>query len=141
MVIRNRNGGCILRLFNDDVTIYNKTITPDAETGEDIVSWKRTVVHGVQWSDQYDKETNAGRLNVSRYAMITFPKGTFEGLDINPANEEDAIVCGIVTDTVSDTKGHRISDLLKKYQKAGLIKATNDNTGRTYLPNLKVVIS
>lgn len=134
MAIWYRLSRSILRLFTDTVTIYNKLDTEPA-------TWKRTVVHGVQWSDNYEKENNSGRIDIARYAMITFPKGTFEGLDINPANEEDAIVLGEVFDEVSDTRGHRISDLVKKYPAAGYIKASNNNTGRTYLPNLKVVVA
>lgn len=79
-------------------------------------------------------------MSVAKYAMITIPKGKFEDLTIDPRNEEDAIVLGVVDDEVTEEKGHRLSDLLKKYNKSGLIKATNDNTGRTYLPNLKVVV-
>lgn len=135
MAIWHRNGGCILR-FDDTVTLYNKTT---ASTGAE--TWTRTVVHGVQWADHYDKENNGGKINVARYASVTFPEGTYEGLILNPKNEEDALVYGEVSDVVTSAKGSRISDLLQRYQKAGQIKVVNDNSNRALLKNIKVVVS
>ena len=120
-----------MAMFTDTVTIYNKV--SDSE-------WRRTVVKGVQWSDKADKQNSDGRISVARYASITFPEGTYENLALNPYNEEDCIVYGDVKDTVDGTKGARISDLMKKYPKAGLIKSVNDNSNRTFLKNLKVVV-
>lgn len=131
MVKRNRFSWSILR-FNDTITIYNKI---DDDT------WKRTVVKGVQWADKYEKENDAGKLNIARYASLTFPQGTYEGLVLDPGNEEDAIVYGSVDDEVSNVKGHRISDLLHKYSKSGLIQSVNDNSNRTHLKNIKVVVA
>lgn len=131
MVKRHRFDWSLLR-FNDTVTIYNKI---------DDDNWRRTVVKGVQWSDKYEKQNDSGKLNVARYSSITFPLGTYEGLVLNPANEEDAIVYGEILDEVTSTKGHRIGDLLQKYQKSGLIKSVNDNSNRTHLKNIKVVVA
>lgn len=72
---------------------------------------------------------------------MTFPAGTYEGLELNPANEEDAFVYGVVEDEVTGEKGERISDLLNKYEKSGRIQTVNDNTNRTHLPNMKVVVA
>lgn len=120
-----------MALFTDTVTIYNKT---PQET------WTRTVVKGVQWSDKTDKQNNNGKLDVVNYASITFPEGTYKNLVLDPRNEEDCIVFGEISDVVTTEKGHRISDLLKKYPKSGLIKSVNDNTNRSYLKNMKVVV-
>lgn len=118
-------------LFTDTVTVYNKI--SDAE-------WKRTVVEGVQWSDKNDKQNDNGKISVARYASVTFHEGTYEDLVLNSSNEEDCIILGAVEDVVEDVKGKRISDLLEKYPKSGLIKSVNDNSNRTFLKNIKVVV-
>lgn len=119
-------------MFTDTVTIYNKI--SDNE-------WKRTVVEGVQWSDKIEKKNNNGKISVALYTSITFPEGTYEGLTLDPANEEDCIVCGSVNDLVNDMKGSRISDLMAKYPKSGLIQSVKDNANRNLLKNIKVVVS
>lgn len=121
-----------MAVFTDTVTIYNKI----SET-----EWKRTVVSGVQWANKTERKNEGGKVSVARYVSITFPEGTYEGLKLDASREEDAIVYGAVEDTVTGEKGHRISDLLKKYQKSGTIKAVNDNSARDYLKNIKVVVA
>lgn len=120
-----------MALFTDTVTIYNKI--SDAE-------WKRTVVPGVQWSGGADRKNVGGRMNAARYMSVTFPESTYEGLTLNASNEEDCIVLGEVTDEVTGEKGSRISDLLEKYPRSGLIRQVNDNSNRDYLKNIKVVV-
>ena len=137
MVIRYRTGGCILRLFTDTVTIYKKTTT--TTNGVTTESWSRIVVNGVQWSDKFERLNNAGKMEIARYAIVTFPEGTYEGLDLAPA-EEDAIFYGTVTEEVTSVKGHRLSDLLEAHARSGRIKSVNDNANRTLLKNIKVVI-
>lgn len=122
-------------LFNDTVTIFNKRI--DKET----VVWDKTVVNGVQWSDFDEKNENAGRISVGHYANITFPEGTYDGLILNAANEEDAIFYGEIDAVIEDIKGHRITDIMKQYPKSGRIKSVNDNSNRDFLKNIKVVIA
>ena len=129
MAQRHRNGGRILR-FNDVVTIYNKT-----EDG-----WTHKTIKGVQWADHYDKENSQGKMSVAKYVSITFPAGTFEGLTLNPANEEDAIFYGSLDEEVTAERGHRISDLLEKH-KGGRIKTVNDNSNRELLKNIKVILA
>ena len=120
-----------MALFTDTVTIYNKI----SDTG-----WKRTVVEGVQWADKTEKKNSDGILSVVRYASVTFPEGTYEGLTLNSYSEEDAIVYGAVNDVVSGDRGSRISDLLEKYPRSGRIKSVNDNSNRDFLKNIKVVV-
>ena len=121
-----------MALFTDTVTIYNKI--SDSE-------WKRTVVEGVQWSDKTDKKNENGKISVARYASITFPEGTYDGLVLNSSNEEDCIVVGAVDDVVEDVKGKRISDLMKKYPNSGIIQSVNDNSNRDFCKNIKVVVA
>ena len=132
MVERYRIGRCVLRaVFTDTVTIYNKI--SDTE-------WKRTVVSGVQWTDKTEKKNENGKISVAKYASVTFPQGTFDGLVLNSSNEEDCIVFGAIEEAVTDVKGQRISDLMEKYPKSGLIKSVNDNSNRSLLKNIKVVV-
>ena len=122
-------------LFNDTVTIFNKRM--DKETAV----WDKTVVNGVQWSDHDEKNENAGRVSVGHYVNITFPEGTYDGLILNAANEEDAIFYGEIDAVIEDIKGHRITDIMKQYPKSGRIKSVNDNSNRDLLKNIKVVIA
>ena len=122
-------------LFNDTVTIFNKRM--DKETAV----WDKTVVNGVQWSDHDEKNENAGRISVGHYVNITFPEGTYDGLILNAANEEDAIFYGEIDAVIEDIKGHRITDIMKQYPKSGRIKSVNDNSNRDFLKNIKVVIA
>ena len=119
-------------LFTDTVTVYNKI--SDTE-------WKRTVVEGAQWSDKTEKTNSDGKLSVARYASITFPEGTYEGLVLNSSNEEDCIVYGAVSDVVDGARESRISDLLEKYPRSGRIKSVNDNSNRDFIKNIKVVVA
>ena len=132
MAVWNWIGRCVLRaLFTDTVTIFNKL--PDG-------TWKRTIVNDVQWADKSDRTNESGRVSVAKYTSVTFPKPAYEGLILDSSNEEDCIVYGAVEDAIEDIKGKRVSDLLEKYPKSGLIKAVNDNSNRTMLPNIKVVL-
>ena len=120
-----------MALFTDTVTIYNKI--SDTE-------WKRTVVEGVQWSDKTEKKNDGGKISIAHYVSVTFPEGTYEDITLASEREEDCIVYGVVEDVIRDEKGSRVSDLLRKYDKSGLIKVVNDNSGRDFLKNKKVVL-
>lgn len=120
-----------MAIFTDTITLYNKI--SDAE-------WKRTVVNGVQWSDKTEKKNDNGKLSVVRYVQITFPEGTYENLLLDSSRSEDCVVYGAVQDEITGEKGSRLSDLMKKYSKSGLIKSVNDNSNRDYLKNIKVVV-
>ena len=121
-----------MAVFTDTVTIYSRISESE---------WKRTVVEGVQWSDKTDKKNENGRISIARYASVTFPEGTYEGLILNSSREEDCIVYGAVEDIVEDVKGKRISDLMKKYQRSGTIQSVNDNSNRDFCKNVKVVVA
>ena len=121
-----------MAIFTDVVTIYNKI--SDSE-------WEQTVVSGVLWSDKTEKKNENGKISIARYASVTFPEGTYEGLTLNSSNEEDCIVYGAVEDVVEDVKGSRISNLLRKYPKSGRIQSVNDNSNRDFCKNMKVVVA
>ena len=117
-----------MALFTDSITIYNKTTS----------SWSRTVVDGVQWSDKADRINNNGRVKVDPYATITFPQGTYEGIRLDPRQDEDAILYGVVPD-MPNTTSFRLSDVIKR-NKGGIIQSVNDNSNRDYLKNIKVTV-
>lgn len=119
-----------MALFTDTITIYQK----QAE------SWKRTVIEGVQWSDQTDKSLSTGRLTVAKSRTVTLPEEVLGQVDLSTFTEEDAIVLGNVEDEVNGTKGSRISDLLARYPRSGIIRSVNDNSDRDLLKNIKVVL-
>ena len=126
-------------LFTDTITIFNKTTTHTQQG--DVDAWTRTVVHGVQWSDHYDKQNNSGKIEVARYASITFPEGTYEGLTLDASHEEDAIFYGEILTTPTTTIGQRLSDFMEAHPKSGRIKTVNDNSNRSLLKNIKVVVA
>ena len=117
--------------FTDTVTIYNKTTS----------SWSRTVVEGVQWSDKADRVNNNGRIKVDPYATITFPEGTYEGLRLDPRQDEDAILYGAVPDmpSTSSASVFKLTDVIRR-NKGGVIQSVNDNSNRDYLKNIKVTV-
>lgn len=118
-------------LGTDTITIFKKQ-----KDG----NFLKAIAKNVQWTDK-DEVTNLnGRVNVAKYVSITFFEGTFEYLDLTNFTEEDAIFYGVIDVEVSNEKGYRISDLLKLYPKSGLIKSVKDNSNRTHLKNIKVVL-
>lgn len=115
-------------LGTDTITLFKKQ--PNG-------SFSRFVVSGVQWSDKDEVVNPDGRVNVAKYASITFFGGTFEDLGLTDFSSEDAIFYGVVNDELVD---NRISALLKKYPKSGVIKSVKDNSNRSHLKNIKVVL-
>lgn len=115
-------------LGTDTITLFKKR--PDG-------SFDRFVVGGVQWSDKDEVVDSNGRVNVAKYASVTFFDGTFERLNLASFSSEDAIFYGIIADELAD---NRISTLLKKYPRSGIIKSVKDNSNRSYLKNIKVVL-
>jgi hypothetical protein len=115
-------------LGTDTITLFKKQTDG---------TFRKFVVGGVQWSDKDEVVNPDGRLNVAKYASVTFFAGTFENLDLVNFSSEDAIFYGTIADELTD---NRISTLLKKYPKSGVIKSVKDNSNRDYLKNIKVVL-
>jgi hypothetical protein len=115
-------------LGTDTITLFKKN--PDG-------SFSRFVVDGGQWSDKDEVINSNGRVNVAKYVSVTFFAGTFESLNLTSFSSEDAMFYGVINDELADG---RISNLLKKYPKSGIIKSVKDNSNRDYLKNIKVVL-
>lgn len=115
-------------LNSDVVTIFKK---------QSDGTFKKFVVNGVQWSDKLEKTNTNGRVSVSKYTTVTFFEGTYDGLDLLNYSKEDAIFNGVIA---GEVPGGRISTLLKAYPKSGVIKSVNDNSNRTFLKNIRVVL-
>lgn len=120
-----------MALFTDTVTIYNE------EQG----NWMRTVVKGVQWSEKVEKSVSDKKVSAAKYISLTFPEGTYENIPFNLYDENTCIVYGEVYDEVTNERGYRTSDLCKKYSRSGFVQSVNDNSNRSYLKNIKVVIA
>lgn len=116
-----------MALFTDTVTIFN-----GLGAGK--------VVKGVQWSEKSDKNVSDKKISVAKYISITFPEGTYENVPFDLYDENTCIVHGEVYDIVTEERGNRISNLLERYKKSGMIQSVNDNTNRSYLKNVKVVV-
>lgn len=102
--------------------------------------WVKTIVKGVQWADNAEKSDASGKISVATYSNITFPEGTYSGLVLSPSNEEDAIFLGVIEEDITGKRGERLSDLMERHPKSGRIKQVNDNSNRTFLKNIKVVV-
>lgn len=97
-------------------------------------------MEGVQWTEKIEKQNVNGKVNVAKYFSVTFPQGTYESIPFDEKKENECIVLGEVDDVVTDEKGSRVSDLMKKHAKSGLIKSISDNSNRELLKNIKVVL-
>lgn len=120
-----------MAVFTDTVTIYQKQANE---------TWTRTVLSGVQWSEKSEKTNENGQISVAKYISLTIPYPQCESVTLEPFTDEDAIVYGNVSDTVTTEKGHRIADLLKSHN-GGIIQSVNDNMNRSFLQNIKVVVA
>ena len=119
-------------MFEDVITLFHKV-----EDG----MWNRSVIHGVQWSEHTDKTvTDGGIVKLATSVTITFPKGTYEDVVLDAANDEDCIVYGDIAFDVQDVKESRISDLRRAFPRSGAIKSVSDNSNRSFLQNVKVVL-
>ena len=119
-----------MAVFTDTVTVYQKQAT----------GYKRTVVNGCQWSEKIEKKLEGGKLQTVKTTTITFIEPFLLDLSTTLFTEEDGIFCGNVAETPTNDKGSRLSDMIKRYPKSGIIRAVNDNSNRDYLKNIKVVI-
>lgn len=117
-----------MALFTDTVTIFNG-----------IGAGK--VVKGVQWSEKLEKSSGDKKLSVAKYISITFPQGTYEDVPFDVYDENTCIIYGEICDVATEERGSRISDLSKRYPRSGFIQSVNNNSNRSHLKNVKVVIA
>ena len=120
-----------MALFTDTVTIYQRISD---------IEWKQTVAKGVQWSEVEKRVNSNGVIAVHRELTITFPQGVYEQINFDIFNEQTGIFYGEIKEEIIDEKGKRLSDLLKKYPKSGLVKVVRDNSNRDFLKHVKVVV-
>lgn len=115
-------------LNTDTVTLYKKNSDN---------TFSRFVIDGVQWVEKNEVVNSNGQVSITKHVSVTFFEGTYENLDLVNFTGEDAIFYGNIADIVNNGK---ISALLKKYSKSGIIKSVKDNSNRDYLKNIKVVL-
>lgn len=147
MVVWYWIGRCILRaLFTDTVTVITTVPleewlwdTFSFETGE-IGGYQVVIIDGVQWSDKKNRINDNGKVSIERYATVTFPKKVYEHINFEKLDEETSVFFGRMEEEIADVKGKRLSDLLQRYPKSGIVKTVNDNSNRYMLPNVKVVL-
>lgn len=117
-----------MAVFTDTVTVYQKQAA----------GYKRTVVDGCQWADKIEKKLEGGKLQTVKTTTVTFIEPF--SLDLSTFTEEDGIFFGNVAEAPTNNKGSRLSDMIKRHPKSGIIRAVNDNSNKDHLKNIKVVI-
>lgn len=121
----------------DTVTLYNKYEAPNKE-----VTWYRTVLVGCFWKYTTDYERVDDVTQVTKVLLCRVRKNKkyidcYEWRELADKssrftfNEGDILIKGKIEDTIDEyTKGHRASDLLKKYKdRCAEITESRDNTG------------
>lgn len=132
------------------ITLYNYHKSADKTE-----HWQRTVIHGVNYSFSNTKTVDssgkvvysptltviipqsapqATYIDAKGYAKLTDTTGYFT---VNTAGNKEVIVCGEVTQEITDT--YKITNLLTDYLKAGKVSAFSDNTDFPRLKHYKVV--
>ena len=78
-------------LYNDVITVYNRYERGLPPFGG--VSWDRTIVRGVRWETDVDKNPDSnGKATISQTVLILIPKGADQGGKIYlPSNEYNKI--------------------------------------------------
>lgn len=143
-----------MSLFKDTITVYNHRI--DAKTGKDL--WRRHVVNGVQWTHgkrhisivngiatenivesitiDFDRKYADRNTYIEPLLYENIPEdeaGNFWTLD--QQGGMDYIVLG-----ETDYEPSRMSELLNKFQYAGVIVSVSDHRNRPRLRHIKVVV-
>lgn len=122
-------------MFTDIITLYNYHKD----------SWKRTILTSVQVSDTMSlsiDSTNEERITSQLTITVPYREGykdqvTYDGSGFTfGTNGLDVIVLGNVDDEITDE--FTISDLIRKYEKIGIIASVTDNTRRTLLKYWRV---
>lgn len=122
-------------IFREVITIYNHYRG----------AWRRTVLHGVQWSNKIERTTDSqGKMYTVSEVSITVPERegyvpakeyAGEGFTFGIDNL-DVVVYGICTDEITDE--YTITDLKKNHDKVVTVYAVKDNTNRQNLKHWRV---
>lgn len=141
-------------LFGQTATIYN--YYEDSKTGE--IKWLRNVVRGVQWMHNRKEVLTAnGMQEEIRVESITIDFSRYYGnkpyliphefkkipadecanyWTLNPETTQDIIVLGEIDAEIKDGK---ISNFIKDYPYASVVKSVTDNRHMPMLKHIKVV--
>ena len=135
-----------MALFTDVVTIITKVPLNkwlwdffSFETSE-FGGYQFVVMRGVQWSEVLKRVNSNGVVAVHRELTVTFPQDVYKYINFDIFDEEMSIFLGEIKEEIADEKGKRLSDLLRKYPKSGLVKLVRDNSNRDFLKHVKVVV-
>ncbi|MGO5053642.1 hypothetical protein ACTQ6A_14240 [Lachnospiraceae bacterium LCP25S3_G4] len=133
-------------LFTDTITIYNYYQKQDGSE-----CWNRTVVHGVQWSQETEKTVSNGKIDIAKYVDVTFPitslKKYVPSNEYNEMKFEDAIAhftlnesdnMDIIVLSELDIDIVKLSDFRKQYY-CVTVASVADNTNRDRLQHIGVV--
>lgn len=136
-------------LFTDTVTLYNHY--RDAPTRTD--HWQRTVLRGVQYTQQVETAITDSGLKVAASVSITIPVDVDAGgrhyltpeafattgnreryWTLNPAGDQDVVVLGDCPAEISDA--YTLGNLKKQYGSV-TVQAVRNNTLREHLKHWK----
>ena len=136
-------------LFNDVMTVYNHYMDNDVD------KWRRTVIHGVQWSHSKTQTSVSGGVQTeSRVESITIDfsrnhwpdvyvlpnayTGKVGTWTLNAKNAMDVLVLGEITQEISGS--YPVEKLREDYQYVGTVTSVSDNRNRSFLKSIKVVV-
>lgn len=143
-----------MSLFTDVMTVYNHV--HDGAAGTD--SWQRTVIRGVQWSNDVVKASlSGGVMTVRRVESVTIDfqrsYGNAQYLDpvafaaaedksgswtLDPREGQDVLVLGETDREIGG--GYRLSDLRRDFPRCGTVTEVSDNRNRRFLKHVRVVV-
>lgn len=115
-----------MALFTDTVTIFHGS--------------SKKIVEGVQWSEKTERTITDKKISVAKYISVTFPEKVYNNIPFNEYDEHTCMIYGAIKDEVSEERGKRISDLMKNYERSGFVRVINDNSNRSKLKHIKVVL-
>lgn len=139
----------IIPTFIHVITIYNKHRHIDGNTGKTVTEYKRTILHNCFFGSKKAESLNGNVLSQANSYIVRIPKSnkyidSYKWQSTDSIQEyftvspDDIIVKGEVYDEISDTQGHRVSDLLSKYKpNCFTVKTFSDNTAILYAAHYK----
>lgn len=141
-----------MSIFTDTITIYN--YHKDSNNSD---AWNKTVLSGVQVSQSSDKtKSSDGIVNITDTINITIPfnllsnyidyvsysklpyNKAIKHFTLNHINNLDVIVNGNIDKQINSS--YKITSLKNDYAECGTISGVRDNTTRSRLKNIKVVL-
>ena len=110
-------------IFNQTITLYHQS--KDVSSVKTITVWTRTVHTECYYGTQKAENLSGNTLSQASSYIVRIP---YNGTKIDVC-EGDVIVCGSVSDEITDMQGSRMTDLLKKYKPdCFTVRTCSDNT-------------